>query len=66
MCVLGTDASLGWTLGIVLDTGDSLSFPDLKALSLVDAIQAPLGQTQVLIQSPSPISSDLGQVTSSL
>lgn len=36
MHVLGTDASLGWTLGIVLDIG-------LKALSLADATKAPFG-----------------------
>ena len=36
MHVLGTDAGLGWTLGMVLDTS-------FKALSLADATKAPFG-----------------------
>lgn len=40
---MGTDASLMWTLGVVLETGDTLPFPGLKALSLAGTTKAPFG-----------------------
>lgn len=43
MRVLGTNESLDWTLGMVLDISDTLPFFGLKALSLVDFTKVPFG-----------------------